>query len=118
LQLTTLKVIQKCALAFLSSQETFFSRNLKNEIMSFLGGCNVETASLPGLSCSKAAGFEGGLFQKIFKGYIFCFLGHLVGEKIFEQFARETNLKKKRSVRQWVSGTSTIKDSYTTNLIL
>ena len=43
--------------------------------------------------------FEGGLFKKLFKGYIFCFLGHLVGEKMFEQFARETNLKKKRSVR-------------------
>ena len=27
----------------------------------------------------KFAGFEGGLFQKLFKGYIFCFLGHLVG---------------------------------------
>ena len=39
------------------------------------------------------------MFQKLFKGYIFCFLGRLVGEKIFEQYARETNLKKKRSVR-------------------
>ena len=29
---------------------------------------------------------------------IFCFLGHLGGGKIFEKFARETNLKKKRSV--------------------
>ena len=27
---------------------------------------------------SKAAGFEGGLFQKLFKGYIFCFLGFWV----------------------------------------
>ena len=38
------------------------------------------------------------LFQKLFKGYIFCFLGDSVGRCIFEQFARETNLKKKRSV--------------------
>ena len=30
-------------------------------------------------SGSKDAGFEGGLFQKVFKGYIFCFLGHSVG---------------------------------------
>ena len=48
-------------------------------------------------SGSKDAGFEGGLFQKVFKGYIFCFLGHLVGGKLFELFARETK-KKKRSV--------------------
>ena len=32
-------------------------------------------------SGSKDAGFEGGLFQKVFKGYIFCFLGHSVGAK-------------------------------------
>jgi hypothetical protein len=38
------------------------------------------------------------LFQKNFKGYIFCFLGDSVGRYIFEQFAHETNLKKKRSV--------------------
>jgi hypothetical protein len=43
------------------------------------------------------AGFEGGLFQNRFKGYIFSFLGHLVGGKVFEEFASETNLKKKRS---------------------
>ena len=54
-----------------------------------------------GLSCSKVAGFEGGLFQKLFKGYIFCFLGHLVGRYIFELNAGETNLMKKRSV--WLS---------------
>ena len=40
------------------------------------------------------------LFLQIcFKGYIFCFLGYLVGGQLFEQFARQTNLKKKRSVR-------------------
>ena len=39
------------------------------------------------------------MFQKLFKGYIFCFLGHLVGRYIFELSARETNLMKKRSVR-------------------
>ena len=42
-----------------------------------LGQCDVETVLCPGL---KVAGFEGGLFQKLFKGYIFfVFLGtHLV----------------------------------------
>ena len=38
------------------------------------------------------------LFQKLFKGYMFCFLGDSFGRYIFELFARETNLKKKRSV--------------------
>jgi hypothetical protein len=55
---------------------------IKNVGMSFLGQCNVETVLRPcsqGLSCSKVPGFEGGLFQKLFKGYIFCFLSHLVG---------------------------------------
>ena len=69
--------------------------------MSFLGRCNVEVVLLPGfqgLSSKKVAGFEGGSFQKLFKGYIFCFLGHLVGRCIFELNARETNLMKKRSV--------------------
>ena len=91
----------KCRKSLLSSLETFFCRNLKNVRMSFLGRCNVETVSPPGfqgLSCSKVEGFEGGLFQKKFKGYIFCFLGHLVGGQLFELFAHETNLKKKRSV--------------------
>ena len=48
-------------------------------------------------------GFEGGLFKKLFKGYIFCFLGHLVGGQLFELFARETNLKKKSSVCMYVT---------------
>ena len=84
--------------------KTFFCRNLKNVGMSFLGQCNVETVSsqgFQGLSCSIVAGFEGGLFQKNFKGYIFCLLIQLVD--IFELFASETNLKKKRSVSmQWI----------------
>ena len=91
----------KCRKSLLSSLETFFCRNLKNVGMSFLGRCNVETVSHPGfqgLSCSKVQGFEGGLFQKFFKGYIFCFLCHLVGRYIFELSAHETNLMKKRSV--------------------
>ena len=50
------------------------------------------------------AGFEVALFQKHFKGYIFCFLGHSVSKYIFELFARETNLKKKRSVRECKTG--------------
>ena len=47
---------------------------------------------------SAQKGFEGGLFQKTFNGYIFCFLGHLVGGQLFEVFAREMNLKKQSSV--------------------
>ena len=38
------------------------------------------------------------LFQKLFQGYIVCFLGDSFGRYVFEQYARETNLKKKRSV--------------------
>ena len=85
----------------MSSLETFFCRNLKNVGVSFSGQCNVETVSPPGfygLSCSKVYGFEGDSFQKLFKGYIFCFLGHLVGQYIFEQSARETNLMERRIV--------------------
>jgi hypothetical protein len=37
-------------------------------------------------------------FQKLFQGYIFCFLGDSFGRCIFEQYASETDLKKKRSV--------------------
>ena len=97
LQITTPKVVKKCAGALWSCQKTFFSRNLRNGRMSFLGLCNVETVSHLGfqdLSCSNVAGFEGSFFQKLFKGYIFCFLGHLVGRYIFELSARETNLIK------------------------
>ena len=91
----------KCRKFLLSSQETCFCRNLKNDRTSFLDQCNVEAASLPGiysLSCSKDEGFEGSLFQKLFKGYIFCFVGVSIGRYVFQQFAREKNLKKKRSV--------------------
>ena len=49
----------------------------------------------------KVEGFEGGLFQKLFKGYIFCLLGNSFGQLIFELFAHETNLEKKRSVMFW-----------------
>ena len=38
------------------------------------------------------------MIQKLFKGYIFCFLVHSDGRYIFELSARETNLMKKRSV--------------------
>ena len=47
----------------------------------------------------KMRGLRVVLFQKLFQGYIFCFLGDSFGQYIFEQYARETNLKKKRSVR-------------------
>ena len=46
----------------------------------------------------KSRGLRVVLFQKLFKAYIFCFLGHSVGRYIFELFTRETNLKKKHSV--------------------
>jgi hypothetical protein len=36
--------------------------------------------------------------EKLFKGYIFCFLGQSTVQYIFELFARETNLMKKHSV--------------------
>lgn len=77
-----------------------------NYSISFLDQCNVETASLlgiQGLSCSKDEGFEDSLFQKLFKAYNFYFLGVSIGRYVFEQFARETYLKKKRSVTLYVS---------------
>ena len=46
----------------------------------------------------KSRGLRVDLFQKLFKGYIFCFLVHSVDRYVFELFARETNLKKKHSV--------------------
>ena len=51
------------------------------------------------------------LFKKLFKVYIFCFLEHSVGRYIFELFAHETNLKKKRSVRS-IHGQALLLDSY------
>ena len=77
----------KCRKFLLSSLETFFCRNLKNGRMSFLGRCNVETVSRPGfqgLSCSKVAGFEGGVFQKLLKGIHFqsC-AAHFIGPYLF-----------------------------------
>ena len=64
----------KNAGAFLSSQETIFCRNLKNARISFLGRCNVETASCPGLSCSKVAEFEGGLSIKFSRATFLVFM--------------------------------------------
>ena len=46
----------------------------------------------------KQRGLRVVLFQKLFQGNISCFLGDSFGRCIFEQYARETNLKKKRSV--------------------
>ena len=46
----------------------------------------------------KSRGLRVVLFQKLFQGYIFCFLGDSFGWCIFEQYAVETNLKKKHSV--------------------
>ena len=47
----------------------------------------------------KSRGLRVVSFQKLFQGYIFCFLEDSFGRCIFEQYARETNLKKKRSAR-------------------
>ena len=46
----------------------------------------------------KLRGLRVVVFQKLFKCYIFCFLGYSVGRYVFESFAPETNLTKKRSV--------------------
>ena len=46
----------------------------------------------------QSRGLRLALFQNFFKGYIVCFMDHSVGRYVFELFARETNLKKKRSV--------------------
>ena len=43
LQITTPRVVLKCAGGYMSSQETFFCSNLKNGRVSFLGQFNVET---------------------------------------------------------------------------
>ena len=59
LQIATPKVIKKCAGAFSSSRETFFFRNLKNDRMSFLGRCNVETVSRPASRASPAQKSQG-----------------------------------------------------------
>ena len=83
----------------LSSQETFFCRNLENDRIS-LGRCNAETVSRPGiygLSCSKVAGFEGGLFQNFSRATFFVFWGsHLVDRVL--SYLQITNLEKKCSV--------------------
>ena len=44
------------------------------------------------------------MIQKLFKGYIFCFLGHFVGGQLFELFARENEFEEKRAV--WTVGRS------------
>ena len=57
------------------------------------------------------------LFQNLFQGYIFCFLGDSFGRCIFEQYAYETNLKKKRSVSMSrLSGKASTKLGLTLNL--
>jgi hypothetical protein len=49
----------------------------------------------------KSRGLRVVLFHKLFKGYIYCLLGHSVDQYAFELFDCETNLKKKCSVRVW-----------------
>ena len=64
--------------------------------------CTSDTHSW-GLSYSKdVAGFEGCLFINYsFKGCILYFHVHSDGRYVFELFAHETNLMKKRSVMPW-----------------
>ena len=67
----------KCRKIIFLCRETFFCRILKNARMSFLGQCNVETASYPGLqglSCSKVAGFEGVLIIKFSRATFLVFM--------------------------------------------
>ena len=87
----------KCRKSLLSSLESFFCRNLKNVRTSFLGQYDVETVSPPGFLL-KSSWVWGGLFQKLFKGYIFCFLVYSDGPYILELSAPETNLMKNCSV--------------------
>ena len=72
----------KCREIILQCRETFFCRNLKNDRMSNLGQLNVETALclvLQGLSCSKVAGYEDGLFIKFSRATFFVFIStHMV----------------------------------------
>ena len=86
---------------FLSSQETFFCRNLKNYSVSFWAHVMLRELRIWASRASpaqKSRGLRVVLFQKLFQGYILCFLGDSFGWCIFEQYARETDLKKKRSV--------------------
>ena len=55
-------------------------------------------ASRASLAQKYQAGCEGGLILKTFQGLQFLFPGELIWLIFFELFARETNLRKKRSV--------------------
>ena len=48
----------------------------------------------------KSQGLRVVCSKNFSRATFFCFLGHLVGGQLFELFARETNLKEKRSVQQ------------------
>ena len=66
-----------CRSFFCQAKKLFSRRNLKNDRKSFLGQCNVETASclgLYGLSSSKVARFEGGLFINFSRDTFFIFM--------------------------------------------
>jgi hypothetical protein len=60
----------RCSNFLLSSQETFFCRNWKKDRLSFLGRCNVETASLAGWHLGplllKSPGVWGWFYPKNF----------------------------------------------------
>ena len=64
--------------------------------MSFWADVMLRQSRVRASRASPAQKSQG--LRVVYSKFFFCFLGHLVGGKIFEQFARETNLKKKRSV--------------------
>ena len=109
LQITTPKVIQKCWKLFCQAVKLFSAEIWKMtachvwaDVM-FRQPCIQASRASP---AQKSRGLRVILFQKLFQGNIFCFLGDSFGRCIFEQYACETNLKKKRSVKlSWlVSG--------------
>ena len=86
---------------FCQAGKSFFCRNLKKTEFHFWANVMLRQ---PQVWASRAFPAQKNrylrvvLFQKLFKGYIFCFLGHTIGWYIFELFVCETNLKKKYTV--------------------
>ena len=66
---------------------------LKHVIFELMECLDSFTSGHPGPLLLKSSEVWGWFFQKLFQGYIFCFLGDLLGRCIFEQYAHETNLK-------------------------
>ena len=102
LQITTSKVVQKCKKLFCQAGKLFFAEIWKITACHFWADVMLRQPRIQASRVStaqKSRGLRVVLFQKLFLGYIFCFLGDSFGRCIFEQYAHETNLKKKRSVK-------------------